>query len=537
MIEKTKIEVGFKPTENSEIDGTRPIESSKYVNFSPLTFSCKCGGTFKLHNIDDCKTQWLKCDKCENVVSYATLTMERKRLDCDICEIARKDNGRSDCIWCNSETSYGLICQHAVKNHALLKIRRVFHKWFKYEDETLLDLCLAVRIHASLLGFKYKTPLWLFIVGVSGDRKSATVESFIDDSLNSEESSTYFMNYITPNTLASGFEKNVKNDLAPKLKNKLVITGDFAQFLKMPIETKSAIWSQFREAYCGRVQKKTGSGVETLYTNNYWDWLVCSTPAIDAELLLKDELGTRELIYRIPNETNNLSQKNELMEAVWNNIEFDSQRKSELREAVEEFLEWYKKDEKYVSKIVISDWKKKKLFEYADFITQLRVSAESDPRSGDLTNFVYPEKPTRILEQLKMLFICLKQLDYDYSDEDALKRIFEVVKSSIHPVRLKILLAVKEGGKLSTTQIARKVKLAYATTNRELQICLQLKILERSEERGMGGEAFMWSLDESHSLIKILNEFDERKDRSQEESTKQTIDKEINSFFPNENNL
>jgi hypothetical protein len=390
-------------------------------------------------------------------------------------------------------------CSNFVEYQAVARLRETFHKWFKYADETLLDLCLAVKIHSLMLG-KYQIPLWLFIVSASGDRKSSTVTSFYDDG-----QATYFLNYLTKNTLASGQKKNVKNDLAPQLNGKLVLTGDMSQFVKLNDNEKGAIWSQLREAYDGRVQKVTGSGVSTFYNGVFWDWLACSTPIIDEELILKNELGTRELLYRMPNE-NNGEDRNQLMEAVWNNADLKTQREKELKEAVRDYFKWWHSQTFNVS---ISEETKKTLFDYAYFVTQLRVTAECDWRTGDLTNFVYPEKPTRILEQLKMLFVCLKMIDPEYSDEDALKKIFEVVKSSIHPVRLKILLAIRRNGKLSTTEIAHKVGLHYATTNRELQVCKQLEILIRSEEMHNQQSSFVWSINNLNELSRILEKFEQ----------------------------
>lgn len=410
----------------------------------------------------------------------------------------------------SSRTSYEEFiakCPHFVMYRPLLELRKVFHKWFKYEDETLLDLCLAIKIHSLMLG-KYQIPLWLFIISASGDRKSSTVSSFYDgfsEEFNEHTQETYFLNFLTKSTLATGQKKNVENDLAPKLNGKLVLTGDMAQFIKLHPEEKGAIWSQLREAYDGRVQKDTGSGVHTFYEGNFWDWLACSTPIIDEELILKNELGTRELLYRMPDENTKGEEKEKLMETVWNNSDYKAQRTKELKEAIQTFFHCWKSNCFEVKDI--SEDVKKKLFEFADFVTQLRVSAECDWRTGDLTNFVYPEKPTRILEQLKMMFVCLKRIDPEYSDEDALNRIFEVVKSSIHPVRLKILLTIKENGKMSTTQIAHKVGLHYATTNRELQVCKQLGILTRTETEIDGRDSFIWELNQFHDVSRILEKF------------------------------
>lgn len=396
----------------------------------------------------------------------------------------------------------GETCPHFVMYKALEELRKVFHKWFKYEDETLLDLCLAVKIHSLQLD-KYVIPLWLIIIGASGDRKSSTVINFYDDG-----KETYFLNYLTPNTLASGQKKNVKRDLAPRLDRKLVITGDMAQFLKLDSRDKGKIWSQLREAYEGRVQKDTGSGVHTFYEGVRWDWISCATPIIDEELLLKNELGTRELVYRMPEENEDQENKIELMKAILQNIDLIEQRDKELKDAIKQYFVWWKRQEFNVE---VSDDTERTLMQYADFVTQLRVSAECDWQSGDLTNFVYPEKPTRILQQFMMLYKCLKQLDPDYSDETALDRIFEVVKSCIHPVRLKILQSLREVNEgLSTTKLAHKVGLAYKTTNRELQICRHLGLVTRDEGTIEGGSAFIWHLNRTHPIACILNKFDEK---------------------------
>ena len=349
------------------------------------------------------------------------------------------------------------------------------------------------------------------MVGASGSAKSTIVAAFYDGK------TTYFLNHITKNTLASGQLKNIEKDLAPKLNGKLVITGDLAQFVKLHSEEKGAIYAQLREAYDGRIQRDTGSGVHTFYENNYFDWLACSTPIIDEELILKNELGTRELIYRLPKENSEGENEQKLMERVWVNTEHHEQMKSELKNAVQSFfLNW----KGMPLTVEISDQIKNEIFKYAKFIAQLRATAEVDWRTGDLQNFISVEDPTRVFEQLKMLFQCLKSIDSSVTDEYVLKCIFEIVKSNIHPVRLKILLTVLEKGELFTTQIARVVGLSYSTTNRELQICKQLEILVKTTKTdSFGKDVYFWSLNQLHSLYGLLKRFNPSSDRKNEENT------------------
>lgn len=390
--------------------------------------------------------------------------------------------------------------------YTLELVRQVFHRWFKFEDDTLLDLALALKVHSYMLDH-FLQPLWLVIIGASGDRKSATIEAFNDAKIE-----TFLLNYITPNTLATGQKINVKHDLAPKLNRKLVLSSDFAQFIKMPQETKGAIWSQMREAYDGRIQKATGSGVDTFYRGILWDWLICSTPIIDEELILKDSLGTRELIYRMPDENIELIEEKTMMDTVWNNVSIKKARDQELKDAVKLFCDYWKHTHKesILIEADIPETVKDKLFQYSKFIALLRAYAECDWRTGELTNFVYPEKPTRVLEQLKMLFIALKLLDPEYTDELALKRVFEVVKSSIHPVRLKILKLTLEG-ELTTTQISNRVGLHHITTNRELQTSKHLKLIDERKNKDNKNEWSACENNEVMDLVKMLKLEEESK--------------------------
>jgi predicted transcriptional regulator len=393
-------------------------------------------------------------------------------------------------------------CPNFVEFLALAKLRETFHKWFKYEDETLLDLCLAVAIHSRYLKTRWLSPLWLMIISASGQRKSRTVDAFL------ESQKTYLMNQITANTFISGWKKQSESDLCNRLKDediRLIVTSDMSQFIKMPYEVKSAVWSQLRDGYYGRFQKKTGSGVDVCYEGVLFDWLACSTYVIDEDLIMKDQLGSRELCLRIPDENEEPEEREKLMMKVWENSGSEKEREFELKQAVNEYFAWWEQNRTELSQVTISDEIRNRIFKLAFFITQLRATAESDPKTGDLLNFVYPEAPTRILEQLKMMFIHLKQITFNYSDEDAMARLFEITKSSIHPVRLKILKTLYEHPEgLSTTKISRKVDLQFAVTKRELNICHQLGIVERTEQKEQGGDAFIWTIIERHDIFEQL---------------------------------
>ena len=362
----------------------------------------------------------------------------------------------------------------------LFELRQVFHKWFKYTDKTLLDFCLALRVHTEWLETMALTPLWLFIVAPSGDRKSETIRSF------EETDKVRLVNHITRNTLASGWKARKKNDLAPKLDRKLILTYDFGQFLKIQSQEKTQIWSQFRSAFDGYVMRDTGSGVETAYKGLRWNWLVGTTPLIDDELILKDQLGTRELLYRMSSdETISVE---EIQKQVWSNTSVKDTMRLELCCAVNSFIDsWKKRNVKYED-IKISDETKNRIMMYSRFIAFLRANAQSDSTTGELTTFVEPEKPTRNLEQLKGLFMALKSLSPSYTDKLVLKRLEKIAKSSINPVRYAILRQLASAKNLEGSYepvtisfIRKRLGIGYKTIFRELMTLYQLKFIDYEE--------------------------------------------------------
>jgi len=362
----------------------------------------------------------------------------------------------------------------------LFKLRRVFHRWFKYSNETLLDMCLALRVHTEWLLKEELTPLWIFIIAPSGDRKSETIRAF------EGSGNVYLVNHITKNTLATGWRTQVKNDLAPKLDRQLVLTYDFGQFLKIQSKEKGEVWSQMRSAFDGYVIRQTGSGVSTEYKGLRWDWLIGTTPLIDDELILKDQLGTRELMVRLEDDKVNME---EIQKQVWDNAPKKERMRLELSCAVNSFIKHWKEHKIEYECVEVSEDIKNQIFLLARFISQMRATGSYDHQTGELTTFVEPEKPTRNLEQLRGLFAALKSLSPNYTDELALKRLRVVAKSTINPIRYKILYNVAgrlDFSAVSVSYIRKKLGIGYKTINRELNTLYQLGFVdfkERSDKR------------------------------------------------------
>ena len=372
----------------------------------------------------------------------------------------------------------GIFSENPIKS--LADLRQVFHKWFKYEDETLLDFCLALRVHTEWLKDKSLTPLWLFIVAPSGDRKSETIRAF------EHSGDVYLVNHITKSTLATGFKSRKKDDLTQKLDRKLILTFDFGQFLKIQSQEKTQIWSQFRSAFDGYVIRVTGSGVNTAYKGLRWNWLVGTTPLIDDELILKDQLGTRELIYRMSKDEK--VSVEDIQNQVWDNTHKKTTMREELSDTVRSFIDYWREQHIQYDNMKITEETKQRIMMYSRFIAFLRANAQCDATTGELTTFVEPEKPTRNLEQLKGLFAALKSLSPDYTDELVLKRLESIAKSSINPVRYAILRQLASAKTLdgeytpvTISYIRKRLGIGYKTIFRELMTLYQLKFIDYEE--------------------------------------------------------
>jgi len=391
----------------------------------------------------------------------------------------------------------------AINNIDYNKVIEIYKKWIYMKDTSAIDLCLATAITRK----QTQVPLWVIFIAPSGSGKSEILKPFEDKN---PVSTTEIMSKITPNTFLSGMPKKDEYvDFAETLENnpKLFLTFDFAQFVKMDSKDKGQVWAQMRDLYDGFLERKAGLGVSKKVDNIKINWLICTTPIIDSELLVHQELGTRELLFRFDSDDVN---KQELMDRVWYNSEKLTEMRKELAFFVRGFIE--KKESEGIEQIKISDEIKTELMTIAKMVAVLRAATESDSYSGELTNFVYEEMPTRVLLQVKSIFVGLKNLDKNFSDEKALDIIKKVALSSIHPVRLRIIIELMAQGELSTTELQKKLSIGYKTIITQLYSAKQLGLVYFTESESSGdfeghNKAWVkkiWRVVEEHDVIQYL---------------------------------
>lgn len=381
------------------------------------------------------------------------------------------------------------------RNPNLNELYTVYKKWLYLEDTKRIDIVLATYLTQYLKG----TPIWLLLVGNSGDGKTEQVMA-----LKGCENFK-ILHKITSRTLVSGM-KDVR-DLAPELNNKFIVIPDMAQILQLSPQDKSEVWAQLRDLYDGFAGVATGTGKRVQYDGLRVTILGCSTPKIDSQILVHQDLGTRELIYR----TENVSEEFMLMQMAMDNEEREEEMKNELSQITYNFL----KDKRIVPKCLTLE-ETIELQNIALFIAQSRATAEYDSYTDELRNFVYPERPTRVVKQLKRLYLALLSLEQNYPSQRAFQILWHLAKSCAFPVRSSLfehfirdfinMSYVKE---YSTSKIANLLLIGKRTAKRELSILWNMGILTK-EERDEGNRFQLteyWKLNLTNKFIESYLKF------------------------------
>lgn len=341
----------------------------------------------------------------------------------------------------------------------------VLSKWLYLKDFHMVDLVLAIVLSQRMTG----SPIWMIFVGASGDGKTEMAKMI--EHLNI----VYKVDQITPNVLVSGM-KDVK-DLAPELNNKLLLITDFASILSLNADSQRMIFAQLRNLYDGEAYKDSGSGARKHYTGLRITMMANSTPVINHRILIHQDLGTRELIYRTDlNETFEDFQKKSLRA-----IENEG-RKAEMRLEIQTLVTSYFQNIKEISKEIDLDtiqW----LLEKATWLSLMRATANTDAYSGDLLGQVTPEVPTRLLMQLKVIYLCLRSLSPNYDDSRAREIILRIINSSAKDVRVKIFQYLEKCTiEQTSSQIAEALRLGKKTVILECNVLWNLNLIQCRKE-------------------------------------------------------
>lgn len=437
-----------------------------------------CGATFETTGTKSLEvlTGGTKCPQCEGNVNILIAEDVKEGMEDFTNEEIQKTKEQLKKQW-----EKGLEQEKKSIEKALLKhVYDVIDKWLHMTDKRRVDLILATALSNKEPG----TTLWLIILGASGDAKSETVRA-----LEGYEN-VIKIDQITPNTLASGKpdmrdkEGHIiaRSDLGYQLQNKntILVIPDLASLSSKKSEDKAEIWGQFRNLYDGFINKRTGAGVERLYENCHVSMIGCSTPVLRDEIIVHSQLGTRELLWDTGKEDNigEPETKDKIMMA-WDNEKTEELMRSEIKDTIQNFLKHAKF--KRIDEKDIPEDMKKFLCEEARRIAVLRATGMIDQTYRELNNPVVPEIPTRTIKQFKRLYIALKSLDSNYTDDRVKSIIKTIVDSSGNMVR-QLVLEVLSGCYdrwYQIKEIQSRTRLGRNSVKSQLEILWNMDVIEK----------------------------------------------------------
>ncbi|GAH67925.1 unnamed protein product, partial [marine sediment metagenome] len=265
-------------------------------------------------------------------------------------------------------------------------------------------------------------------------------------------------------------------DLGEELQDSshILLFSDLASLKSLNADNKNEIWGQFRELYDGRINKQTGNDTKAHYNNCHVTLIACTTPDIKAEYSIHNQLGTREFSYDVESSRRDDKLK---MDKAMMHMERETEMKKDLQEAVQSFLEHRKFDKDIKLDDDLKEWIMDKCKELAVF----RASASWERQTGELRAAVTIEVPTRLVQQIVLLYKSLMSLESDYPLEKFKTIIENIVKSSGDTARHTIFHFMKNYPEhpFRVQDLHEELDIGNKTIKRQCEALVWLKYLRR----------------------------------------------------------
>ncbi len=374
--------------------------------------------------------------------------------------------------FCISCTKCYFLREDAVKEEkkykpiALDKVKEIFHKHLFFEDEDPIDIVLATAIGEKVEG----DPLWLFLIAAPGGCKTEMLRSLADGY------NFYHLDNLTSKTFVSGMmigqgEHRIKvEDLLPQLNKKLFIFKDFTTVLEKNSDERREIIGQLRSIYDGFYSHKFGTTDKKISYRSRFGLLAGVTPVIDNHWKLMQQLGERFLKYRWHEDQDKTTRKSLDNEGKEKGI------REELTAAIMGFLQnlEIKEVNGYDDPLF-----EEVLIELAKFVAIARTPISiKDSRSDFYFDYIpMPERPTRLVKQLKKMAKCLAIIHGKKSiGAEEIRQIVKIGLHTIPPDRHKLIETVANApGECSRKYLRDEIKLPESSIYKILE---QLSMLE-----------------------------------------------------------
>lgn len=310
---------------------------------------------------------------------------------------------------------------------------RRFTRWFgEHYDKAALHGMLATIAGQRLEG----DPVWLLLVGGSGDAKTETVQSaagagaIVTSTITSEGALLSGSSQKERAKDATGGLLRVMGD------HGVLVIKDFTSILSMNRDARSTVLAALREVYDGKWERNVGSdGGKTLPWTGRIVVIGAVTTAWDSHHAVIASMGDRFVVLRLDSKRNRLSKGRQALD----NVGAEKKMREELAEAVGRVLAGIN-----TTPVVLTKDEREQLLRAADLVTAGRSSVETDYK-GDPIDAHMPETPTRFTKQLAQIVrgACAFGIDR----VQAMQLAMRCAHDSMPPARLSVLECLATGSK------------------------------------------------------------------------------------------
>jgi hypothetical protein len=341
-----------------------------------------------------------------------------------------------------------------------------YREWLHMGDDMVDMLRLAYAVVLSQ--FVGDDPLWVHLAGPPGSGKTAILMSLMG------LSRVHFASTITAHSLVSGFQVSGGGDpsLIPQLHGKTFVLKDWTEVTEMPPAVKAEVYSIFRGAFDGTVEKPFGNGVVRKYTSKF-NMVTGVTQSIFAEM--GASLGERFLIYHVIKGVG-WSAREAVMAAITNSGRGDEKRQA-LEDTATAFLEVDVEPEEIPD---IPQEMAVRIAALSELTSMLRANVAKDYRSGNVTYRPQHEVGTRLGIQLaklmKGLALCRTPVEMHPDD---LRLVARVAMDSCIGFNLDVVRSLWERDGQTTAELAEACAIPSTTLAERLRDMVMLGIIRK----------------------------------------------------------
>lgn len=382
--------------------------------------------------------------------------------------------GQSDCAWCASgvppsagDRVVNADGSVAVTKTTLPEAHTRFQEWLGEDyDLDALDVTLAAAAVDQLDG----DPLWVLLVGGSGNAKTETVQAL------SMTGAVITSTISSPGALLSGSPKRERGKastggllrrIGP---SGVLVIKDVTSILSMDRNTRGQVLAGLREVYDGFWERNVGAdGGRSLAWHGRIVVIGAVTTAWDHAHSVVAKMGDRFVVLRLQSNTARVASGRRSIR----NAGGERTMRDDLSAAAAGVLAGMNR-----AAITLSDGEVDDLVAVADLVTRARTAVETDYR-GDPIDAHALEMPTRFAKELAQIVRGGVAIGLDR--DSALHLALRCARDSMPTLRLAVLLDVADHPDTTGAEVRRRLGKPRSTTYRTLDALQLLGLLEASE--------------------------------------------------------